>query len=1265
MALAPNTQEFHNIKDALELASEEKRITTPSEAKAYIESMGVDPNEFRDVYKDYRSNQAAYDAQDSGFSAADIIGSTVSKLGSAAGRKAAQAVEVVAGKETRKKFETGFDEAVDYLDNKLKQTELGKAVSYSVKEVFDPKTSTAEDIASDVVGFAALSRVGGKALKRFQPTTTVGKASKYGTIGVGADVLMREEDEQITTELLNLVPEAKPLVERLTINPDDEVAEKLLKQTIDSAVLSGVISGALAGTIKGGSVLIGGGKKIFGKTKALKEGVDEPIANTSKASVKNVEVAETGPNTYRQRGVIQEKIGKINTALGRGLTSWASMPKEIFDSYMNKVQYAGSMDLLVKQLGQRLKTLIDKKEITPELANKILQGEKLTSREIKQVPRELYNEVASMRRAIDSNSKEISNLLGIDPKSKLGIQFAEGEGSYITRQFEFTTNPKWSKDISKAVKGKLDVSNPHNADIIRVVQNAKDHLKKQYKNYSDEEINGLVEQIVKIGKETDSLNAMLSLLGKGGPGNALTQKVLKGRKDIDKPILELLGEVKDPVRNLVGTLTNQNKVIAKAQFLKDIREFAEKNVGQEVELGGLFSFLPKSVATFTKRPQSGADVIKTGSKLSDIAERELGTLGEKRRKLGFGNLSTTEEMYKMLDNGIDVFGIDRPMGKSWTTIMSRPLALGQASETVLDHTAYMVNALGAVQSLAMNGNIFRKGAMDSATKAAYTVWQKAAKKDKEAMQFLQKLKADGIIDSNVVTEGIKTNLDRFGKLGPENTWEKFLEVAVKNPIRKASGVYGGIDDIAKTTAIRMEMNDFARAFPEATEEQIYKMAVDRVRDTMHSYTAAAPIVRGLARLPFGTYATFPAETLRTQYNIIKYGLQDIRKGRELGNEELIRMGYRRLMGLGVTTTGIATAVNAVNTISGTDDNTLRAIKAASPDYQKNTQTAVTTGMYKDPKTNEFMFKSTDTGFYDASQYAQGPIRAIIGRVMAGDDVTERELDEMFSNALTDVYSPYISEKFLTTAVKNVISGYDEQGRPIYPDTGFADNAIAFAKEIGKVFVPGTAKAVKKYMDAVKAEELPGAEGRGVTAAGFPNRKDEAKLFATTGIRNYTTNFSKAMSFSMYEDTKSIDKTAEAFKNYIKNIPQGPLSVEDKKDLYRKYVELQKLKFERMQKLKDKIDVFSNAEYSDGDSKKRIGYDGVLKAATTGGKFKPNQDVINSVAREGVFFPDSLSGKEFIKLLQERGFTLDVIRDLKYIESKLSGKPLRPEEKEEE
>ena len=281
---------------------------------------------------------------------------------------------------------------------------------------------------------------------------------------------------------------------------------------------------------------------------------------------------------------------------------------------------------------------------------------------------------------------------------------------------------------------------------------------------------------------------------------------------------------------------------------------------------------------------------------------------------------------------------------------------------------------------------------------------------------------------------------------------------------------------------------------------------------------------------------------------------------------------------------------------------------------------------------------------------------MIGRVLAGEDVTQREIDDMFGEAVSEVYSPFVSEKFLTTAILNSLRGVDAEGKPI----------DSIPLEFLKVFEPGTSKAIRKAWRA-EASELVRGEGRGQTVSGFPLRKEDADFFLYSGIRNNTIDINKSVGFSLYQDIQEVNKSREEFEQYLKSIPDKQLTSSDVQDLYQKYANLQLEKKEAMARLSDKINVFKDIEfYEEGKDgkmyKTKFGIGGVLKAASDDGKFKPSEDLFFATQKgkegRGVFMPDDI---DTLKLLKQRKFSPEVISGLKQIQNSLTGRTLREKE----
>jgi len=1248
MAIAPNTQEFYNLKQSVESEITAGNIKTKAQLKELLEAQGINFNQFMSVDKEYeRRKKEGTLTEDTTFDLGKIVGSAVGKAAEDVGQVGGDVIEFIGGKETRKTVEGAFQDAANFLDETL-PTEI----TYAAKETFDPRVNLGEDVAAEIGSYAVPAAGLTKATKFIKPKTRAGRLAKGTGIGIGADVLSRGEDETFVTEFAALVPESEEVLQQLAIDPDDGVAERRLKQIVDSAIAGGIIAIPAAIAFK---LLKGGSRRLLGKFNAVRnEGITTPITRTPTATATRATVEETSPGIFNQRGQISQAVAKINTKLGRALTSTAGLPKPIFDSVIRKNQFVQASSALIQKEARALEKALKNSDVDKQLVNRLLTGETLSAQEMAQIPENIIKQVMRMRTKIDNNSRRILDALNLPDDNKLrAVIDPDTGGAYLTRTFEFSTNPKWSKNIAKAIKNELS-DTPHNADVLSAVRNAQIHLAKNNPSLSSEQINGLIMNLVDRGKKDTSFNVLSELISNGTGGPAA--KILRGRKDLDRPILELLGEVKDPVRNFTETMTNQNKLIAKANYIKDIKNFAEQNVGKDVKIKGLLPFLPEETATFLRKAEitpSGLDVRES---LESLAQKELGVFGAGGEAVGLNKFVTTKQFSDMLEKGIDTFGVDNPVGKGWLNIFAKPAAVGQAMETVFDHTAHLVNTYGMVQQLAMNGVLYRPRVVKEAINSAKAMYEKAAKGDEETLKFLQALKNRGIIDSSVVAENIKKNIDRFGD-GAEGV-EGAITKAIKAPFRGMSAVYGGVDDYGKIVAFQAEYNAYKKAFPNLADEEIFNKATETVRNTMPSYTTAAPVVRALARLPFGTYATFPAEMVRTTKNILMQGARDIAEGKRTNNPELIKIGMRRLAGLGATTAGIEYAIRNNNSQNGISENEIRAVNLTVPDYQKNTEKVFTQPFYKDPVTGEIMTRFIDSGTLDSMQYIKGPTRAIIARILAGEDITQRELDDALPDAIAELYSPFVSEKFLTEAVINAYRGVDAEGNELSTEER--------VKGLLSVGIPGSIKAGQKYLNAKQSEMLRG-EGRGQTAAGFPMRKEDAATFFSTGIRNNTMNLDKSVSYSLYQDSQEINNASKEFSAYLKTVADKQLTQQDVDDILEKYVETQMAKKEAMARMSDKVNVFRNVEFyekgKDGKIyKTKYGIDGIVKASTGKGKYKINPNLIYGLAQgdkgQGVFIPDSINSGQIKNMLVERKFPPELIQGLKRLEGALTGQPLR-------
>lgn len=1177
------------------------------------------------------------------------------------------ALELVYGKERTDKMEGALSGALKFIDDTLDKTAVGKATTQALEKTFYPKDlNVAEEIGKEIGSYLVPGTAASKILKAKKATNRLDRYARYGTAGVIADVVAKDEDEQYLKEMMDLVSlkgkskEVDELVAKLDINPDDTVSERLLKQVIDStglAVTVGIPASLALGLFKFA------GSKAIGKFKALKKDkITTPVTNTADNVASNVEVVQQSPGQFLQRGRLISAVGKINTQLGRALRSKASMPDKVFKAYIRKNKYAEGKELLVKQGAKDLEEAIKNqtkglddaaKEIVRTDVNKVLQGQA----PVGQLSQELTDVVKRLRKNIDIQSTNLKNILNLSDRNKLGIAIDKNLNSYITKSYEFYTNPAWAKKLKKGLRGDLD--NINDADTIDRINDMRAYLQDINPTLSGSQIDGVLDKFIDgvTQKTSGQYDTLTNIMGFSAGGKPI--KIFKQRKKLDDRLINFLGEVKDPYRNYIETMRNLNKGIAKAQYFKDIKKFADENLGQEVKLGGLFEFLPTASTKVLKESQIGLT-----QNIGDLVAKEMGALGGDGKAFGLNQYMTTDLFSKMIDKGIDTFDTNMAVGGGFLNALKRTVqrtaGVTQAAETVFDHTAHMVNMFGMFQTLATNGHIFRGKEF---AKAAKTIYQKAfLKKDPEALKFFAKAKEKGVVDSSVNAEIVRRNLDVFD--------ENLAESGVKRRLKKIgsipSEVYGLTDDFGKLTALQAEIKSYQKAL-NLTDDEAFDYAAEIVRNTMPSYTTAIPLVRKIAQTPFlGTYATFPAEILRTNFNIVKTGLKDLTTGISTGNKDLALIGLRRLSGAAATTAGIDYAFNRNNedefTGMGVTKESQKGINQLVSDWQKSTSKYYTSPIYEDEK-GKVRTSFVDSGSLDANQYTKNIVKGVMGTIFSGGNVSETELEDKFDNAFREMYSPFLSEKFLFGTLLNFYRGRDENGRELTTEQALSD--------IGKVFVPGTLKSAYRLYKASDAEEKARYDGLPIASndRGYPIKYEDEFQHFTTGIRNSNMDVTKSVGTFIYNENQKISQPIKKFVSDLRGYDSKVYTQADIDNIVDMYLDSQLEKKKLMRQFSDRLNTIKNIQYysKQGSNvvKKRFGIEKIIEANTGMGRKKIDDSVLYALQDgedgTGFFMPDNVLNTPMIMtILQDKKFPPELINALSQVQSQITGAKLRDE-----
>jgi hypothetical protein len=1086
----------------------------------------------------------------------------------------------------------------------------------------------------------------------------------------------------------NLSPEIIEAAKRFQINENDTVSEKVLKRWGEELGLSIPIYALLSGI---GLVVKGGAKGVsaaFRKyTEKSRQAVEEskvtppegiketvigetPTGGTTKtvtditpvgatketvstkppaAEIKETEIIETPTGEIRQRNVVVERLGKINTGLGRLFASKAALPDELFEASLLRDTAAKGYGITIKKQLKDLQRLQKSEGSSDEALAKYVN-----ERDPSDLSPAMVQKVDEITTGIKNNEAELNKLLGLRGKNQIGISVGK-DGVYFTRTFEANNNPAYLKRIIKALDDKSS-----DAEFIAKIANARQYFLS--KGVKQNDVDAVIEEIVTNLTKADK-SIISDIFGGASMQAKLGKKavkVLRTRKNLDRPILDLLGEVSEPYKKLSTTLLNQNKLISEIKFLKEVEGYAKANAGKEVTLPGLFPMLP-SVKTTFKQGSSFRGGVEDLGKLADEA---IGQFGGSSVKI-LQKMYTSKLMGQYINNGLEIFN---SKGKGGSDFFAKAAALAQAKETILDAPAYMLNLAGGVQGLIANGHILNPRAYRAAVTEVNTLGNQLTLRNNYAVNKVARLRELGVLDQDLTGEMISKNVNRFGR----DAKNSFGRAYVKG-MEKAGNLYGQPDVYTKLIAFESELASLKKVFPKATEDELFVKAAKLVRDTMPTYGIASPAARGLSRVPFlGNYVLFPSEVIRTSKNMAKYAATDIKQGIASGNGRQVARGMAKLTGLGVTAGGVDAVVSTNNEAMGVSETNRKAMNVLAPDWAKGSINYYLEPFVLDETGEGLTAKQKETfvpyirtryvgsSSADAFDYLKSPARLVLGKLLGSGTISDSEIDDAYANAASAITSPYTSPKFAAEALLNVITGINQKTKkPIYDEAVGAttkDKILTAAETLLKGYEGGTIKIVQDYIKSKSSEELLGI-GNAQRDSGFPINPKDLQFLLRSGIRPVTANVTQAMGYNMSKDLKALAMTKDNFIKEVTSLPFEVVTDEALDEVVKKYADLQERKYRGMQDFAKKVNEFKGLEYirrykdNKGiiqDKDEILGIEGVLGAATNNFWYKGNDALILPLAsntasnvKNGVFLPDNVfQDGRILDALIKRGFTAD-------------------------
>ena len=603
---------------------------------------------------------------------------------------------------------------------------------------------------------------------------------------------------------------------------------------------------------------------------------------------------------------------------------------------------------------------------------------------------------------------------------------------------------------------------------------------------------------------------------KFGGGRVATDRLETGmfqtRKNVPDPLRALLGEVKDPREAYLGTIADLAQFTAVDDYFGTVAKLANENsgIGKFFVNGKNLTDAQKTGLETRGFVKLGDDGKPSGIGKIDTQGEIVQTDGVKDivgPGSSWGDLDgfyVPEGVYKNLSN--QVLAEDSIGGKAINATVGTLLkgkGISQYAKTVLSPITQVRNFTTAIAFATANGNvpiIGRGGNLRDSFKAVHA--NIANKGDDALFDDLADAQRRGVMGTNAELREIQDTLNKglnlYGK-EPRNFVEATLgEAAAKSKVAKGAkfmeDLYQGSDDYWKYFSYNAEQAKIRNMLKDATPEQqvqyltkngqdlglenstsssisrneklnrgefdqdmIDELIKDRagqiVRDTVPNYNKGASDLIKLGRkLPVGNFITFPAEMMRTGFNIVKQGLDDMAS--DIPGVQ--SRGRQRLLGFATTTAVVpAAALELGYAASGVGREEMEAYQRSFAAPWEKGAVLIPTGRTEDGKIKYFNF-STSNPYDVLSRFANRAINEADDAIKEGKDPGQAFFG-IVGNTVKEFLEPFMSEAMLTEAITDITfrGGRTATGAEVYnPQDSGGTKGVKMMLHVADTLMPG-------------------------------------------------------------------------------------------------------------------------------------------------------------------------------------------------------------------
>lgn len=228
------------------------------------------------------------------------------------------------------------------------------------------------------------------------------------------------------------------------------------------------------------------------------------------------------------------------------------------------------------------------------------------------------------------------------------------------------------------------------------------------------------------------------------------------------------------------------------------------------------------------------------------------------------------------------------------------------------------------------------------------------------------------------------------------------------------------DDFWKIIGFENEI-DILMANKGISREQAEPLAAERIRNTYPTYSMVGKAGTWLRRFPLaGTFVSFPAEIIRTSFNMIRYLKQDME------DPQMRATVPRRVAGLAMASAGAYALTEALRNMLDVDDDEDEAVRLLAPPWSQNSNIAYVSR-------NEGNLSYIDLSALDPYSYFKKPLNALL---------RDQPLDDAVVQAAGELLTPFFGRDIAFGAIAEVWQNEKESGAQVYNESDLPANQLA-------------------------------------------------------------------------------------------------------------------------------------------------------------------------------------------------------------------------------